>query len=116
MRNLSNWLHANKIKLNVTKSELVIFKPKRKKLDFEIKIKLNGKERFQTNSVKHLCIKIGKQLNRRDQINEVTIKLNRDNAMLYKAREYVSTDTLRFIYYAYCYILYDSHLNYRYLL
>ena len=30
--------------LNVTKTELVIFKPKHKKLDFEFKIKLNGKD------------------------------------------------------------------------
>ena len=49
--------------LNVTKTELVIFKPKCKKLDFEFKIKLNDKKRFQTNSVKCLGIKIDKQLN-----------------------------------------------------
>ena len=35
LKNLSNWLNANKIILNVTKTELVIFKPKYKKLDFE---------------------------------------------------------------------------------
>ena len=33
--------------LNVTKTELVIFKPKHKKLDFEFKIKLNGKDLFR---------------------------------------------------------------------
>ena len=108
LKNLSNWLNANKITLNVTKTELVIFKPKRKKLDFEFKIKLNGKKLFQTNSVKYLGIKIDKQLNWREHINEVAIKLNRANAMLYKVREFVSTDTLRSIYYA----IFDSHLNY----
>ena len=35
LKNLSDWLNANKIMLNVTKTELVIFKPKHKKLDFE---------------------------------------------------------------------------------
>ena len=34
LRNLSNWFNASKIMLNVTKTELVIFKPKCKKLDF----------------------------------------------------------------------------------
>ena len=53
-------------------------------------------------------IKIDKQLNWRDHINEVTIKLNRANALLFKVREYVSTDTLRSIYYA----IFDSYLNY----
>ena len=85
---------------------MVIFKPKRKKLEF--KDKLNCKKLFQTNSVKYLGIKIDKQLNWRDHINEVTIKLNRANALLFKVREYVSTDILRSIYYA----IFDSYLNY----
>ena len=29
LKNFSNWLNANKIMLNVTKTELVIFKPER---------------------------------------------------------------------------------------
>ena len=80
---MSNWLNANKIMLNVTKTELVIFKPKRKKLDFEFKIKLNGKKLFQTNSVKYLGIKIDKQLNWRDHTNEVAKKLHRANMLCY---------------------------------
>ena len=43
MKNLTVWLNANKISLNVKKSKLVIFKHQRKKLDTDIKIKLNGK-------------------------------------------------------------------------
>ena len=107
LKNLSNQLNANKITLNVTKTKLAIFKPNRKKLDFEFKIKFNGKNLFQTNSVKHLGIKIEKQLSWRDHINEVAIKLNKANAMLYKVSEFVSTNTLRSIYYA----IFDSHLS-----
>ena len=40
LKNLKNWLNANKISLNVSKTELIIFKPKRKPLDFNIKVKL----------------------------------------------------------------------------
>ena len=43
VKNLTVWLNANKISLNVKKSELVLFKHQRKKLDTDIKIKLNGK-------------------------------------------------------------------------
>ena len=53
LQNLSNWLNASKITLNVRKTELVIFKPKRKKVYFEFKIRLNDKKLFQTNSVKY---------------------------------------------------------------
>ena len=42
-KKLANWLNANKISLNVSKTELVLFKPKMKTLDFDFKHKLNGK-------------------------------------------------------------------------
>ena len=34
LRNLTNWLNANKISLNVSKTELILFKPKMKKIRF----------------------------------------------------------------------------------
>ena len=77
-------------------------------MDFEIKIKMNGKNLLQINWVKYFGIRIDKQLNWRDHNNEVTIKLNRANAILHKVREYVSTNTLWFIYYT----IFYWHLNY----
>ena len=41
MKNLTNWLNANKISLDIKKTELVIFKHKSKKLECPIKIKLS---------------------------------------------------------------------------
>ena len=38
LKNLLYWLHANKISLNVNKTELVVFKSKRKQFDGEIKL------------------------------------------------------------------------------
>ena len=62
IKNLTVWLNANKI-LNVEKTKLVIFKHQRKKLDNEIKIKLNKKLLFPSQSVKYLGIKIDQTLN-----------------------------------------------------
>lgn len=77
MKSLPNWVKANKITLNITKMELVIFKPKRKKLETEFKIKSNGKILFRKNSVKYLSVKNDKLLNWVDHENEVEIKLKR---------------------------------------
>ena len=44
LKHLVNWLNANKISLNISKTELVLFKPLKKELDHELKIKLNGKQ------------------------------------------------------------------------
>ena len=56
MKNLTDWLNANKISLNVQKTELVIFKHQRKKSGCEVKIKLNRKRLYPTDSVKYLDI------------------------------------------------------------
>ena len=44
------------------KTELVIFKHQRKKLDTEIKIKLNRKQPYHFQSVRYLGIKIDQNL------------------------------------------------------
>ena len=41
LKNLTNWCNANKVSLNVSKTELILFKPEMKKLDFDLKLKLN---------------------------------------------------------------------------
>ena len=46
---LCKWLKANKISLNASKTELIIFRDPRKKSTHELKIKIDGKK---TNSIK----------------------------------------------------------------
>ena len=58
LKNLLYWLNANKISLNVKKTELIIFKYKRKQFDGEIKLKLSCKELYPADSVKYLGVKI----------------------------------------------------------
>ena len=73
----------------------------------KIKIKLNRKRLYRTPSVKYLGVKIDENLNWHHHINELTAKLNRANALLFKIRNYVNQKVLRSIYFAI-----DSHLNY----
>ena len=97
LKNLTKWLNANKILLNVSKTELIIFKPKRKPLDFSMKIKLNGKILYLTDSVRYLGIKIDSKLNWKSHVN----------AMLYKVRDFVNPNILKSIYCA----LFETHIN-----
>ena len=62
LNNLSNWLNANNISLNVSKTELIMFKPRMKKVDFDLKLKLYGKRLYPTKSVKHLGIRLMRAL------------------------------------------------------
>ena len=55
-KNLVNWLNANKISLNVKKTEVVIFIFKRKKFNDIVKIKLSGKRIYATAIVKNASV------------------------------------------------------------
>ena len=79
LKNLSNWLKANKISLNVGKTELVLFTSSKKQLDCDLKIKRNGKRFYETDSVKYLGIQIDKRLTWKQHINHVALKLNKVN-------------------------------------
>ena len=108
LKRLINWLNANKISLNVKKAEMVIFKSKQKKSDGDLKIKLSGKRLYPTESVKYLGVKIDTNLSWQYHVNDLSVKLNRANALLFKMRKYVSCKILRSIYFA----IFDSYLSY----
>ena len=79
-----------------------------KKVDFELKLKLTGKRLFTIKTVKYLGIKIDESLAWNEHINNIAIKLNRGNAMLYKVREFVNTRVLKLM----CHPIFDCHINY----
>ena len=89
LKTLSNWLNANKICLNVSKTELVLFRSAKKQLDFGLKLKLNGKRLYPTNSVKYLGVKIDEHLTWKPHIDGISTKLNKSNAMPSKIRHFV---------------------------
>ena len=89
------------------KTELVTFKHQRKKLDSPIKIKLDRKRFYPSKSVKYLGIKIDENLNWKQHIHDIAIKLNRANALLFTIRNF-NKHILRSIYFA----IFDSHINY----
>ena len=95
-------------KLNVEKTELMIFKFPRKILKDEIKIKLGEKRLYLLNSIKYLGVRIDRFFHWHDQVNSIAIELNRADALLFKIRNYVNMKTLRNIYFA----IFDSHLSY----
>ena len=108
LKHVFNWLNASKISLNVKKTEMIIFKSNQKKLEGDLKIKLCGKRLYPTESVKYLGVKIDANLTWQHHVNDLSIKLNRANALLFKMRKYVSLKILRPIYSA----IFDSYLSY----
>ena len=54
--NLTNWLKANKLSVNIKKMTLVLFRPKKLKLDHSFKFKIYGKRLIPIYSVKYLRV------------------------------------------------------------
>ena len=100
LKHLYNWLVANKISLNKDKTETVLFRHPNKKLDYDLKLKLNGKNLKLTNSVKYLGVYLDSHLNWDKHVEILAPKLNRAAGMLAKMRHYVSSDSLRNIYFS----------------
>ena len=73
-----------------------------------LKIKLNKKQVYETNSVKYFGITIDKKLNWKVHIDNIAIKLIRANALFYKVRNYVNTGLLKSVFHA----LFQSHIHY----
>ena len=90
------------------KTELILFKPKMEKPDFDLKLQLNGKRLYPTKSVKYVGIKINENLTWIDHMTDTAIMLSRTNAMVFKVSEFVNIKILKSIYYA----IPDCHLNY----
>ena len=69
---------------------MVIFKSKQKQFEGNLKIKLCGKRLCPTEIVKYLGAKIDTNLSCQYHVNDLSVKLNRANAHLFKMRKYVS--------------------------
>ena len=87
---------------------MVIFKSKQKKFEGDLKVRLCGKRLCPMESVKYLRVKMDANLNWQCQVNDLSVKLNRANVLLFKIRKYVSPKILRSIYFA----IFKSHLSY----
>ena len=99
LRSLCNWLKANKISLNASKTELLIFRHPNKKFDFDFRLKIDGKRLISSKYVKYLGVLIDEHLNWTFHLNVLCTKLSRANGMLARIRHFVSQITIRSIYY-----------------
>jgi len=108
LENLNNWLIANKISLNANKTEIILFRNHRKKISFNMEIKIGEKVIEMSDVVKYLGIYIDKHLNWKYHVQSTRTKLSRAVGMLAKIRHYVPKSTLRVIYHS----IFTSHLMY----
>ena len=95
---LIQWLHANKISFNVAKTDVIIFRRKKKQLDFDLNLRMCGKKLQASSYVKYLGIYLDEYLDWSPRIDHLSHKLVKANGMLCKLRHYVNEATSKSIY------------------
>ena len=106
---LVQWLQANKIALNVNKTDIVIFRSPRKQITKKMNFCLSGQKIRQKTCTKYLGVLIDEHLLFKDHINFLKQKLNRANGILAKRRYHLPSDILKKTVY---YSLFVTHLCY----
>ena len=109
LKNIVEWLRANKIALNTNKTEIVLFRTPRKRITRKINFRISGQKIELKSSVKYLGLVIDEFLNWKTQYTILRTKLERSIGLLAKLRYFVSANLLRTVYYA----IFDSYLLYR---
>ena len=100
LRHVKKWLEANKLALNIEKTNFVVFHSPSKKLTEPIILKCGRKKIIHANHVKFLGVLLDETLSWRSHLIELSRKLARSVAIFYKLRLYVPLDILISIYYA----------------
>ena len=92
---MCKWLKSDKISLNASKTELIIFRHPNKVISYDLKVKIDGKKLLPSKYVKNLGILIDSHLNWSYHVDIIAPKLSRAIDMLSKIRHYVPEPTLR---------------------
>lgn len=97
---LVNWLLANKISLNATKTELIFFRKIGEKVPDHIKIKINGHRIYPSSYIKYLGIYLDEHLDGSAHCTELLTTLRRSIGMISKVKHYLSQSELMSFYHA----------------
>ena len=105
LKSLYEWLCANRLSLNVVKTEFLLFRNNLSKSEnFKFSLRLNNKTLYES----HLGIIIDNKLNWKSHINELTKTLGKAIGLLSKIRHFVTSLTLKHLYHS----LFNSRLVY----
>ena len=98
LNKVNEWLNENKLFLNSSKSNFLIFTKKRLNHDFKINVGLENIRR--TSSIKYLGVTLDENLTWEPHIRSIKSKVARNCYMLYKLKSYVDYSVLKIIYFS----------------
>ena len=98
MNKIVEWLNANKLSINTSKTKFIIFKLKNKFLPQQITFKLNDHIIKQASYVKFLGVIIDQDFTWKNHISLVLKNLIKFTGLIAKLRHFTNTNTLKLAY------------------
>ena len=102
------WLKANKLTLNTDKSNFVLFRGPKRKMENNIDIKISGTKIKEKEYIKYLGVLIDNRVSWVHHIRHANLKVSKGIGMLTKLRQFVSKNVLRSLFYAFV----QPHVDY----
>ena len=106
MNELSFWLNANEVILNVARTEVILFKTNHKLCNTNLRLKLYRKRLFKSKCFRYPGIKTDENLNWKIHIYDLMSKSHRATTVLANLRYFVNREILRSTDFA----IFHSHL------
>ena len=112
LEKVSQWLYANKLSLNIDKTNFVVFHSPQRRIMHNMNLRISNTSIKSDTRVKYLGLILDSNLNWKAYIHEVSKKISRGIGVLSKLRYYVKKNILKQLYYSLIY----TYLTYRLLL
>ena len=108
LEHVSGWLKANRLSLNIKKSNILVFRHKNIKKTDKIDVRIDGNSIDEKETAKYLGLHFDNKLTFKYHVDHVLTKLKKGNAILAKLRHFVPKNNVRNVYFAHI----ESHLSY----
>ena len=99
LANVHIWLSANKLSLNIEKSNFVIFHPVQKRIPKQVLLFINNQSLTEENCIRYLEVYVDSNISWKSHINYIAQKIKRSIGILSKLRYFLNTKTLLSLYY-----------------
>ena len=112
---LSDWFKANKLSLNVKKSNYVIFKLRQRREEFDLNIEINGHKMIRTKEVTFLGVILDENLSWKSHISHIAGKISKSVGIIGRSSPCLTKLALKTLYcslvypyFQYCIIVWGS--------
>ena len=98
LNKLSTWFAANRLSLNLSKTNFMVFKPWQKKQSFEFQVSINEQPVLRVSETMFLGVFLDDNLTWKPHISLLASKLSKSIGIIHKSRFFLSTQSLRTLY------------------